>query len=98
MTILEQAESIADAVTWKGTFTFDLSKPNGKRRKMMDVSRLAAMAGLRRRILKTASEKRIAGLLPTWQNRTTRGQDSASTGNNPAVNRWQRRARRLMQK
>jgi GDP-L-fucose synthase len=40
MTILELAESIARVAEWKGTFTFDKSKPDGTPRKVMDVSRL----------------------------------------------------------
>jgi GDP-L-fucose synthase len=40
MTILELAENIARIVGWKGTFTFDRSKPDGMPRKVMDVSRL----------------------------------------------------------
>jgi GDP-L-fucose synthase len=40
MSILELAESIARIVGWKGTFTFDRSKPDGTPRKVMDVSRL----------------------------------------------------------
>lgn len=43
MTILELAESIARIVGWKGTFTFDRSKPDGMPRKVMDVSRLRAL-------------------------------------------------------
>ena len=43
MTILELAESIAQVVGWKGTFTFDRTKPDGTPRKVMDVSRLAAL-------------------------------------------------------
>lgn len=43
MTIRELAERIADAVGWKGRFTFDTSKPDGTRRKVMDVSKLTAM-------------------------------------------------------
>ena len=43
MTILELAECIARIVGWKGTFTFDKSKPDGMPRKMMDVSRLRAL-------------------------------------------------------
>jgi GDP-L-fucose synthase len=43
MTILELAESIAKIVGWKGTFTFDKSKPDGMPRKVMDVSRLRAL-------------------------------------------------------
>ena len=43
MTILELAESIARVIGWKGTFTFDRSKPDGMPRKVMDVSRLRAL-------------------------------------------------------
>jgi GDP-L-fucose synthase len=43
MTILELAECIAKIVGWKGTFTFDKSKPDGMPRKVMDVSRLRAL-------------------------------------------------------
>lgn len=40
MTIVELAESIARIAGWKGSFTFDRSKPDGMPRKVMDVSRL----------------------------------------------------------
>ena len=40
MTILELAESIARVAGWKGTLTFDRSKPDGMPRKVMNVSRL----------------------------------------------------------
>ena len=43
MTILELAEGIARVAGWKGTFTFDRSKPDGMPRKVMDVSRLTAL-------------------------------------------------------
>ncbi|MGD0345842.1 MAG: GDP-L-fucose synthase [Terracidiphilus sp.] len=43
MTILELAESIARVASWKGSFTFDRSKPDGTPRKVMDVSRLQAL-------------------------------------------------------
>jgi GDP-L-fucose synthase len=43
MTILELAESMARIADWKGTFTFDRSKPDGMPRKVMDVSRLRAL-------------------------------------------------------
>ncbi len=43
MTILELAEIIAKIAGWKGTFTFDKSKPDGMPRKVMDVSRLRAL-------------------------------------------------------
>jgi GDP-L-fucose synthase len=43
MTILELAESIAKVVGWQGQFTLDRSKPDGMPRKVMDVSRMAAL-------------------------------------------------------
>lgn len=43
MTILELAQSIARVIGWRGTFTFDTSKPDGMPRKVMDVSRLRAL-------------------------------------------------------
>lgn len=43
MTISELAQCIADIIGWKGTFTFDTSKPDGTPRKVMDVSRLRAL-------------------------------------------------------
>jgi len=43
MTILELAETIARVIGWKGSFTFDRSKPDGTPRKVMDVSRLSAL-------------------------------------------------------
>lgn len=46
MTILELAQSIAGVIGWRGTFTFDISKPDGMPRKVMDVSRLRALGWL----------------------------------------------------
>jgi GDP-L-fucose synthase len=43
MTILELAQAIARVAGWDGQFTFDTSKPDGTPRKVMDVSRLAAL-------------------------------------------------------
>lgn len=43
MTIRELAERIARVAEWQGSFTFDTSKPDGTPRKVMDVSKLAAM-------------------------------------------------------
>jgi GDP-L-fucose synthase len=43
MTILELGQSIAGMVGWNGEFTFDRIKPDGMPRKVMDVSRLAAL-------------------------------------------------------
>ena len=43
ITILELAEAIARIAGWQGTFVFDPSKPDGMPRKVMDVSRMAAL-------------------------------------------------------
>ncbi len=43
MTIRALAEAIAEAAGWAGEFTCDTSKPDGMPRKVMDVSRLAAL-------------------------------------------------------
>ena len=43
ITILELAQSIAKIVGWRGTFTFNTSKPDGMPRKVLDVSRLRAL-------------------------------------------------------
>jgi GDP-L-fucose synthase len=43
MTILELAQAIARVADWNGRFTFDAFKPDGTPRKVMDVSRLAAL-------------------------------------------------------
>jgi GDP-L-fucose synthase len=42
-TILELARTVADVVGFKGGFSFDLSKPDGAPRKLMDSTRLLAM-------------------------------------------------------
>jgi GDP-L-fucose synthase len=42
-TIRQLAETIAKAAGWDGTFVQDTSKPDGMMRKVMDVSRLAAL-------------------------------------------------------
>ena len=43
ITILELAQSIAKIVGWRGTFTFNKSKPDGMPRKVLDVSRMRAL-------------------------------------------------------
>lgn len=42
-TIRQLAEAIAKAAGWEGQFTFDTTKPDGMPRKVMDVSKLAAL-------------------------------------------------------
>lgn len=42
-TIRQLAEAIAKAADWKGSFIYDSSKPDGMPRKVMDVSRMAAL-------------------------------------------------------
>jgi GDP-L-fucose synthase len=43
MSVLELAQTIAKVAGWQGRFSFDPDKPDGTPRKVMDVSRLAAM-------------------------------------------------------
>ena len=43
LTIRELAETIARVVGYRGDFVYDRSKPDGTPRKLMDVSRLAAL-------------------------------------------------------
>ena len=43
ITIRELAETIAGVVGWHGEFRFDSSKPDGTPRKLLDVSRIAAL-------------------------------------------------------
>jgi GDP-L-fucose synthase len=43
MTVLELAQTIAKVAGWQGRFSFYASKPDGTPRKVLDVSRLAAM-------------------------------------------------------
>ena len=43
LTIRELAERVSDVAGWRGEFVFDRSKPDGMPRKVMDVSKLAAM-------------------------------------------------------
>ena len=49
VTIAELAQLIADVVGFTGRFVFDASKPDGTPRKLLDVSKLAAL-GWRPRI------------------------------------------------
>jgi GDP-L-fucose synthase len=43
ITILELAQTIAKIIEWRGTFTFNTSKPDGMPRKVMDVNRLRSL-------------------------------------------------------
>uniref|UniRef100_UPI003F672D93 hypothetical protein n=1 Tax=Acinetobacter baumannii TaxID=470 RepID=UPI003F672D93 len=43
VTIRELAETVVDIVGFKGSLTFDASKPDGTPRKLMDVSRLTSL-------------------------------------------------------
>ena len=54
VSIRELAEIIATAVGFEGGFRYDTSKPDGAPRKLLDVSKLAAM-GWRARIPETSS-------------------------------------------
>jgi GDP-L-fucose synthase len=52
LTIRELAQLVAEVVGFKGSLTFDTSKPDGTMRKMMDVSRINAMGWQRKMSLK----------------------------------------------
>jgi len=43
LTIRELAEAVAEATGFRGTITWDASKPDGTPKKQLDVSRLAAL-------------------------------------------------------
>ena len=43
VTIAELAETIARVIGWQGKFRYDASKPDGAPRKLLDVSKLAAL-------------------------------------------------------
>lgn len=52
LTIRELAELVAEVVGFKGSLTFDTSKPDGTMRKVMDVSRINALGWKRKMPLK----------------------------------------------
>ncbi len=52
LTIRELAELVAEVVGFKGSLTFDTSKPDGTMRKVMDVSRINALGWKRTMLLK----------------------------------------------
>ena len=52
LTIRELAEMIAEVVGFKGSIAFDTSKPDGTRRKVVDVSRINALGWQRKMMLK----------------------------------------------
>jgi GDP-L-fucose synthase len=52
LTIRELAELVAEVVGYKGSLTFDTTKPNGTMRKLMDVSRINALGWKRKMLLK----------------------------------------------
>ena len=57
ITIRELAELIADIVGFKGRLVFDLSKPDGTPRKLLDSSRLAALGWRSRTSLRDGLKK-----------------------------------------
>lgn len=70
MTILELAENIASVVGWQGNFTFDRSKPDGMPRKVMDVSRLAALGWTAPTDFKTGMREAYRWYVANVANRT----------------------------
>lgn len=75
MTILELAQSIARLVGWRGEFVLDGTKPDGVPRKVMDVSRLAALGW-------TAPTDFEAGMRGTYQWYV---ENVAATGTDPSA-------------
>lgn len=57
LTIRSLAEIIAEVVGWKGELVFDPTKPDGTPRKLLDVSRLAAMGWKASTSLRTGIER-----------------------------------------
>ena len=66
MSIQQLATMVADAVGFRGRIAWDTSKPDGTPRKLLDVSRLAALGwraaipmeeGLRRTVAELVSER-----------------------------------------
>jgi len=69
MTIAELAQLIAGIVGFKGSFTFDPSKPDGTPRKLLDVSKLTALGWRRASPLKQDCVKPTSGIgTPVPQN------------------------------
>jgi GDP-L-fucose synthase len=56
LTIRELAELVAEVVGYKGSLTFDTSKPDGTLRKVMDVSRINALGWKQRMALEVGIE------------------------------------------
>jgi GDP-L-fucose synthase len=52
LTIRELAEQVAEIVGFNGNLTFDISKPDGTMRKVMDVSRINALGWQRKMLLR----------------------------------------------
>jgi GDP-L-fucose synthase len=65
LTIRELAELVAEIVGFKGNLTFDISKPNGTLRKVMDVSRINALGWHHKMPLK-------AGILLSYRDMLTK--------------------------
>lgn len=70
VTIRELAETISEVVGFTGTLAFDASKPDGTPRKLMDVSRLAAMGWTYKVGLREGLERSYAWFTdPSHENR-----------------------------
>ncbi len=63
LTIRELAQTIADVVGYEGRLTFDVSKPDGTPRKLMDVSHLASLGWSARIGLRDGIERTYAWYL-----------------------------------
>jgi len=72
LSIRELAEIVAEIVGFRGSLTFDTTKPDGTMRKVMDVSRMKALGWQRKMQLKD-------GIALSYQDMLSRIQDARST-------------------
>jgi len=63
ITVADLARIIADALGYDGKLTFDISRPDGTQRKLLDVSRLRALGFTARISLRTGIERSYADFL-----------------------------------
>jgi GDP-L-fucose synthase len=63
ITVADLARIIADALGYDGKLTFDISRPDGTPRKLLDVSRLRALGFTARMSLRTGIERSYADFL-----------------------------------
>ncbi len=74
ISIRELAELVAEVAGWKGQFVYDRSKPDGTPRKVMDISKLAALGWSAKTPLEDGFRKAYAW----YAERVVSGGDSAT--------------------